>query len=345
MKVLVTGATGFLGKYVVEELHEHGYEVIAVGRNEVAGEALVREGVHFVKADFTRYEELEAAFLATGVTPDFVVHAGALSTVWGRWQDFYASNVKATEYVLRLCHKYGVKRLVYISSPSIYACGKDQVDLKEYTPEKNELNYYIRSKLMAERRVKHYREKCGKDKSAVETVVLRPRGLIGIGDTSVIPRVLRISQKVGVPLIHGGKQLVDLTCVENVALAIRLALESPLAAGQTYNITNGEPRAFKAILDEFLKEMGIRPRYLKVNAVLLKGLAVFLEKSYRLLKIYQEPMFTLYSYYLLRYSQTLNIDKAREELGYSPKISLSEGIAKYARHAGDSKKMGVDHTK
>lgn len=322
MKVLVTGATGFLGKYILEELKEHSYDVIAVGRNQEIGESLVAEGISFVKADFTNYKELENAF-AKG--PDLVVHAGALSTVWGKWRDFYETNVKATEYVLRLCRKYAVKRMVYISSPSIYAFGKDQIGIREYTPKHNDLNFYIRSKLMAERKIK--------DCPQVETVILRPRGLIGIGDTSIIPRVLRISRKIGVPLLNGGKQLVDLTCVENVALAVRLALESPAAAGQIYNITNDEPREFKRILDEFLREMGIRPRYLKVNATSLYYLAVFLEKVYRTLHIYKEPMFTRYSYYLLRYSQTLNIEKAKTELGYHPKLSLSEGIVQYARHA------------
>lgn len=335
MKVLVTGATGFLGKYIVEELVEQGYEVAALGRNGKAGKALVREGVDFIPTDFTKMEELEAAFLKAA--PDYVVHAGALSSVWGKWQDFYKTNVKATDYVLRLCRNYGVKRLVYISSPSIYAEGRDRLNIKEYTPEKNNLNYYIRTKLMAERRIAHYRELPAHRKPLTETVILRPRGLIGVGDTSIIPRILRIGKKVGVPLIDGGRQLVDVSCVENVALAVRLALERPEAAGQVYNITNGEPRAFVEILDDFFNEMGMTPRYRKVNGALLGIVATFLEGSYRLLGIDKEPMLTRYTYYLLRYSQTLSIEKARRELGYVPKLTIHEGIKQYAEYEREAK--------
>ena len=64
----------------------------------------------------------------------------------------------------------------------------------------------------------------------------------GVRDTSILPRVLRLSRKIGIPLIRGGEQLMDMTCVENVALAIRLALEAKEAHGQVYNITNGETK-------------------------------------------------------------------------------------------------------
>ena len=118
--------------------------------------------------------------------------------------------------------------MVYISSPSIYAAARDQLAIKEEAaPQENELNFYIKSKLMAERIVRSY--------SQVSSVILRPRGLFGIGDTSIFPRILRLSQKIGIPLIKNGQQMMDMTCVENVALAVRLALEIPEAQGQVYN--------------------------------------------------------------------------------------------------------------
>ena len=62
---------------------------------------------------------------------DLVVHAGALSTVWGPWEDFYQANVLGTKYVLEACRQTGTQRLVYVSSPSIYAAPKDQLAIKE----------------------------------------------------------------------------------------------------------------------------------------------------------------------------------------------------------------------
>lgn len=319
-KVLVTGATGFLGKYVVEELVEHGYQVRAFGRNSKVGRSLENSSVSFFQGDLTKADDVLEA--CKGM--DLVVHAGALSTVWGPWEDFYQANVLGTKYVLEACRQTDIQRLVYVSSPSVYAASKDQLAIKESdAPEENKLNNYIRSKLAS--------EKLFKDYSDVPSIILRPRGLFGIGDTSILPRVINLSQKIGIPLIGDGRQLMDMTCVENVALAIRLALEAPEAKGEVYNITNGEPRAFRDLLEESLTGLGYPIRYRKIPASLLSGIASSLEFIYKTMNLKGEPPLTRYTYYLLRYSQTLDISKAERELGYRPKISISEGIEQYVQ--------------
>lgn len=319
-KVLVTGATGFLGKYVVEELVEHGYQVRAFGRNRAIGQSLVNASVTFIQGDLTNQEDLTKACQEM----DMVVHAGALSTVWGPWEDFYQTNVLGTKYVLEACREAKIERLVYVSSPSIYAAPRDQLDIKESdAPQENRLNNYIRSKLASEKLFKDYHD--------VSSVILRPRGLFGIGDTSILPRVLNLSQKIGIPLIGDGRQLMDMTCVENVALAIRLALETPQAAGEVYNITNGEPRAFRNLIEETLRGLGYPIRYRKIPAPLVSAISSSLEFIYKSLKLKGEPALTRYTYYLLRYSQTLDITKAERDLGYRPKITISEGIEQYVQ--------------
>ena len=319
-KVLVTGATGFLGKYVVEELVEHGYQVRAFGRNRTIGQSLVNASVTFIQGDLTNQEDLTKACQEM----DMVVHAGALSTVWGPWEDFYQTNVLGTKYVLEACREANIERLVYVSSPSIYAAPRDQLDIKESdAPQENRLNNYIRSKLASEKLFQDYPD--------VSSVILRPRGLFGIGDTSILPHVLNLSQKIGIPLIGDGRQLMDMTCVENVALAIRLALETPQAAGEVYNITNGEPRAFRNLIEETLRGLGYPIRYRKIPAPLVSAISSSLEFIYKSLKLKGEPALTRYTYYLLRYSQTLDISKAERDLGYRPKITISEGIEQYVQ--------------
>ena len=320
MKVLVTGATGFLGKYVVKELVAEGYFVRAFGRNEAVGQSLISDKVEFFKGDLSSKQAVEEA--CKGV--EMVVHAGALSTVWGPWESFYQANVLGTQHVLEACRTNKISRLVYVSSPSIYATPKDQIDIKEEdAPAENHLNNYIKSKLLSEKLFPAYPD--------VPSIILRPRGLFGIGDTSILPRVLKLSQKIGIPLIKEGKQLMDMTCVENVALAIALALKADRAEGQVYNITNGEPTPFKELIEEALQGLGLPIRYKKLPAFLLGGLASSIEVLYRVLPLKGEPPLTRYTYYLLRYSQTLDISKAREELGYQPRISIKEGIAQYVQ--------------
>lgn len=86
-KVLVTGATGFLGKYLVEELINNGYKVVAQGRKENVLNGLKEQyKVDIVKCSLDSIQDID-------VNVDYVIHAAALSTVWGKWEDFYNSNV------------------------------------------------------------------------------------------------------------------------------------------------------------------------------------------------------------------------------------------------------------
>lgn len=319
MRVLATGATGFLGKYLVEELKNNGYEVIAQGRNEKRLNELKEQyDIETLCADLSEIATKE-------LKVDYVIHAAALSTVWGKWDDFYNSNVVGTKNVIEFCKKNNVKKLVHVSSPSIYTEKADRLNINESEVDKNnKLSFYIRTKIMAEDLVNDA------FKEGLETVIIRPRGLFGIGDTSIIPRLIKANRSIGIPLLNGGKNVVDITCVENVALALRLALESDCDAGKTYNITNGEPTEFKQILESLFTKIGEEPHYKKLPLGLLFFLATFLEGWYKLFRIYKEPSITRYTVMTLGYSQTLNIEGAKKDLNYKPIMTLEEGIIKYA---------------
>ena len=320
-KVLVTGATGFLGKYMVAELVDNGYEVIAQGRNEDRLNQLIKDyKIPTLKCSLSEIGNIDLEI-------DYVIHGAALSTVWGKWQDFYSSNVEGTESIISFCRKNKVKRLVYVSTPSVYTDKKHRFNISENDyDKKNKLNFYIKSKLMAEELVNKAYE------NGLSTVIIRPRGLFGIGDTSLIPRLINANETIGIPLFNNGTNLVDITCVENVALSLRLAMEAENAAGRTYNITNGEPMEFKMILEKLFKKIGKKPRYKRLPLGFVYCVATVLESFYKLFGIYKEPALTRYTVLTLGYSQTLNIEQAKSDFGYSPKITIEEGIQKYADH-------------
>lgn len=324
MKVLVTGATGFLGKYIIEELklsEKYNYEIIAFGRNEKKGKNLEGDGVKFIKGDFIDINDLSKI----SDNLDYVIHAGALSNIWGEWRAFYEANVLGTENILKFCRDKKIKKLIYISSPSIYAAARDQIAVKEEeAPEDNNLNFYIKSKILAEKKIKEY--------SDINSIILRPRGIFGIGDTSIIPRLLNLNNEKGIPLFYKGEHKVDISCVENVAYSIRLALENEEIKSGIYNITNDEPMEFKKILDLFFDQMGVKGKYKHLNYNLVKIFVIILENFYKIFKIKKEPILTKYTLYLLRYSQTLSIEKAKKDLKYSPKLTIEEGIKKYVQY-------------
>jgi len=319
-KVLVTGATGFLGKYITEQLIEDGYQVLALGRKEEAGRVLEEFGAVFCKADFTHKEECRPFFKDV----DYVIHAGALSTVWGKWESFHEINVEGTRNVCELCMENQVKRLVYVSSPSIYSGKQHRFDIKETEfDSKNELNYYIKSKILAEQVIEEFHTR------GLYTVTIRPRGLFGIGDTSLIPRILKANAKIGIPLFNRGENYVDITCVENVAHAAILCIKAEGVDGEIFNISNGEPMQFKSILEMFLQAIDDKPKYLKLPFGLVYGIASLLENIYRTFDKEGEPALTRYTVCTLAFSQTLDISKAKQKLGYMPKMTISEGIVKY----------------
>ena len=94
----------------MEELVDHGYQVRAFGRNHTIGQSLVNASVTFVQGNLTNQEDLTKACQEM----DMVIHAGALSTVWGPWEDFYQTNVLGTKYVLEACREANIERLVYV---------------------------------------------------------------------------------------------------------------------------------------------------------------------------------------------------------------------------------------
>lgn len=313
---LVTGASGFLGGYVVRELREHGYRVIATGRNAAA----LPTGGPTLVGDLD-------TLASTDAPAQLVIHCAGLSTPWGRWADFEHTNVIGTGRVLTYARRNGVRRIVHVSSPSIYAAARHATGLTENQVDpRNRLNGYIRSKLAAEELL--HRSRC--EPGSPEVVIVRPRGIIGAGDPSLVPRLLEVHDKIGIPLFDGGRALIDLTAVQNVATALRLAAETPGIDGETFNITNGDPRPFRDLLDRLFTLLGRTPRYRALPTRPLYAVAGLLEQLYARLPGHPEPPLTRYTLATIAYSQTLDISKARTLLGYTPHVTLDESLAGYA---------------
>ncbi|NQX17473.1 NAD(P)-dependent oxidoreductase [Rathayibacter sp. VKM Ac-2857] len=321
-RVLITGATGFLGGHAVAEFLAAGDEVVATGRNADALARLRATGAETIEADL-------AELGTRDVRADVLVHAAALSSPWGRWREFHAANVAGTAAMIDLAERCGIRRIVFVSSPSIYSARRHRLGIREEDVDTgSRMSLYIRSKIAAERLLQEAHA-AGR---IPELVILRPRGLIGVGDPSLIPRFVAASRRRGVPLFDGGRNPVDITCVENAALALRLAADAPVATGGVYNITNGEPAPLGDLLDRFFASMGEEPRYLTVDLRVLSALAVVLERVYAALPGGAEPPFTRYTVATLAYAQTLDISRARAELGYAPRVPLAEGLRRVGEH-------------
>ncbi|WCN39147.1 NAD-dependent epimerase/dehydratase family protein [Aneurinibacillus uraniidurans] len=316
--VLVTGATGFLGQRLARCLHADGYRVTATGRNSIVGEKLAGVGIGFIPADLADSEAVAA--LCKGKT--YVFHSAALSSPWGKYRDFYQANVVGTKNIIAGCQTHDVSRLIHVSTPSVYFAYEDRLNIREDEPlPQRFVNHYAATKFLAEQEVERA------VKSGLPAVMIRPRALFGPGDTTILPRLIRANEKKFVPLINGGQALVDVTYVDNVVDALRLAAVAPeTALGQVYNITNGEPLRLIDLLTMLFArlEQPFRQKHLSFTAAY--RLAWLMEMASRTVLFGREPILTRYSVGVLAKSQTLDISRARVELGYEPRVSIEEGL-------------------
>lgn len=320
-RILVTGASGFLGGYLTRDLLQHGFAVFASGRNRDILNRLVDDS-HVVQGDLAHLAGLR-------LPVDTVIHGAALSTPWGPWRDFAAANVDGTASVIEFARRNGVRRVVHISSPSVYAAARDRLGIREHEVDsRRPLTSYIRSKLLAERIL----QAAVADGSIPELVIVRPRGLIGIGDTSLLPRMIEVERRAGIPLARNGANLIDITAVENVATALRLAITEGNGAGGVYNISNGDPRPFRALVEQLYAILGRTPRFRHLHRNVGYSLAAAAETVARLLPGQPEPPLIRYTYTTVSYSQTLDISRARRELGYHPEVTLDEALDRVGSH-------------
>ncbi|WP_131778815.1 NAD-dependent epimerase/dehydratase family protein [Legionella bozemanae] len=322
MVCVVTGATGCLGLNLTQRLAANGYEVIALGRNEQLGKILSQSGARFITVDLLDKEKLKKV----AQDAQTIFHCAALSSPWGRYKDFYKANVLGTQHVIEATPPN--TRLIHVSSPSIYFNFTEQHNIKEDAalPAKP-ANHYVKTKLLAESLVdKAYQEK------NMNVITLRPRAIFGPYDRAILPRILQNEKKGILPIIGNGKNIIDITYVENVVDSLLLAAQADQQfCGKKYNITNGEPQALMAIISELFSALQkpLMPQFIPYS--IAKIYAGCMEKLYNFPFIHKEPRLTRYSAAVLCMGQTLNIEAAQKDLGYQPQITINQGIEHFAK--------------
>ncbi|MFW5433421.1 NAD-dependent epimerase/dehydratase family protein [Paenibacillus apiarius] len=321
-RALVTGGTGFLGQRLALKLVEEGYTVSAIGRNTHVGHELERTGIRFIPLDLGDADRVKE----TCRSHDAVFHCAALSAPWGAYADFYASNVIGTRHVVQGCLSGGA-RLVHVSTPSIYWNWQDRLNIKEADPlPPKQATAYAATKLLAEREVDRAVEEAG-----LHAITLRPRAIYGPGDRAILPRLIEANRGGYMPLIRGGRSLLDVTYVDNVVDALLLAATaSPAALGGKYNITNGEPMLLSDMLAKLFALLDTPFRPIPLAYPIASAAAGLLELRARWLAGGKEPKLTRYAVGLIGRSQTLDITAARERLGYKPRIGTEEGMNRFA---------------
>ncbi len=324
MDALVTGARGFLGRYIVEGLLERGDRVKALVRKKCP--ELQTLGVDLAVGDFRDRDSIISACRSMEV----VFHAGGITGLGVQWKDFYQTNTLGTRWVIEGCRQHGVRRLIYTSSPSVIFDGKDQRGVDEtVTYPRRWLSKYAHSKALAEQEVL-----LANGGNGLSTCVIRPHLIWGPRDRSLIPKLLERARNGRLMQVGDGTNHIDTTYVENAARAHIQAADAlrpgSAVAGKAYFISQGEPLNCWTWINQLLAMAGLPSVKRSISFSKAWALGACFEAAYRLLGIPDDPPMTRFLAAQMSRSHWFSIARAKTDFGYLPAISTAEGMRRMA---------------
>ncbi len=331
MKILLTGATGFLGYRTLERLVSLDYvtTVVATGRKLLPYRQIESNKVIYKLGNLEDIVFVDS--LVQDIDIDIIINTASLSSPWGKPSEFILANIDTQTNILRVARKKGVKKIIYISSPSIYFDGTNRLLIKESDPlPKRFVNEYAKTKRQAEILL---------EDSLIPYIILRPRALIGRGDSIIMPRLIRAYDEGKLRVIGNGMNLADLTSVDNVVEAIILSINADNSAlNQVYNISNDEPVLLWKSIQNVLNALEKQITKTRIPYPIAYYVAQFLELQSRLTN-HKEPALTTYSVGTLGLSFTLDVNKAKESLGYNPTVTTQQSIDEFIKWYKSHEKM------
>lgn len=321
MRVLVTGGGGFLGSALVRQLVARGDRVRSLARGHYP--ELARIGVETIQGDICDPHAVADALDGC----DVVFHTAAKAGIWGSWQEYFRTNVEGTRNLLSICRRLGVRRFVFTSSPSVVFHGGDAAGIDESTPyARRFLAHYPATKARAEQEV------LAANDSSLATVALRPHLIWGPGDNHLIPRILNRAKQGRLRQIGHGRNEVDAVYIDNAVDAHLLAADrlwpGATIAGKAYFIGNGEPIRLWWFINQVLAAAGLPPVRRSVSSTWAYLGGMVFETVYRILGRHDEPPMTRFVARQLSCSHWYDLTAARTELGYSPRVSVAEGLSR-----------------
>ena len=329
MKILITGASGFIGSFIVEEALKRGFETWAAMRKSSSKAYLQDERIKFIELNLNSKAQLVEQL--KGKDFDYVVHAAGVTKCLNK-ADFHRINTEGTKNLVEalLEVKMPLKRFVFISSLSVFGAIKEKMPYDEIrendTPQPN--TAYGKSKLEAEQ----YLDTVG---SRIPYIILRPTGVYGPKEKDYFIMAKSIKQHSDFAV---GYQRQDITFVyvTDVVQAVFLALEKG-ENGRKYFLSDGEVYQSTTFSDLIHEELG-RPWWIRITAPVwvLRIVTFFGEYVGRMTGKVTALNNDKYNI-LKQRNWRCDIEPARKELGYDPKVQLAEGVKTTIKWYKDNK--------
>ncbi|WP_188037207.1 NAD-dependent epimerase/dehydratase family protein [Actinotalea sp. JY-7885] len=317
MKVLVTGASGLLGRAVAARVLAAGHDVRTFQRRPSAV-----AGVQDVRGSLTVAQDVQRA--VAGV--DAVVHLAAKVSLAGDPADFARVNVEGTGALLAAAARAGVTRFVQVSSPSVAHSGTSIVGAGAGPADPDRARGdYARTKARAELLA------LAADGDDMRVVAVRPHLVWGPGDTQLVARLVARARAGRLPLLDGGRALIDTTYVDNAAAAIAAALgraADDAVHGNAYVVTNGEPRPVAEMLAGICAAAGAPAPRWSVPAGLARAAGGAVEAVWRVRPGRDEPPMTRFLAEQLSTAHWFDQRRTRADLQWAPEVTIDDGLAR-----------------
>ncbi len=324
-KILVTGATGFIGSHLVDKLVENGRTniralVLKKPIEEIENENLDRLkklGVEIVYGDIRNFEDCKKATKEI----DVIFHLAAISRpMQVSKKIYYDTNELGVKNMIAAVKDRKIKKFVHISTVSVLGLSPDGHPLseEEFQPEDQE---YGLSKRAGEKVALKYQTKYN-----LPLTVIRP--CLIYGPRCLVRAIMfKYTQKRLFPLFNNGRAKMEFCYVDNLIDAIFLAEKNPKAIGEAFNITDGKSYNIKEIIDTIAQEEGVGKPIIRMPYFLGKFAGYVAEITFPIFGKYP-PFSSTAADWMSKDVNVYNVAKAKKILGYRPKISLKEGVKK-----------------
>lgn len=324
MRVLVTGASGILGAGVALALAARGDSVTVLQRRP---SGLGLDEVLADVADASMVRQVLAR-------QDAVIHLAAKVNVIGPEREYQRTNVEGTRAVINGCRQAAVRRLVYVSSPSVAHPGRSLVGVGAAPADPVAARGpYARTKAMAERIA------LAANSDALAVVAIRPHLVFGPGDTQLVARLVDRARRRRLPVVGPGAALLDITYISNAVDALVAALDRcEQVHGQALVVTNGEPRPIRELLDAICDAAGVPRPSRRVPAGLAKSAGSVVQAAWDLHdhlrpdRPASDPPLTRFVVEQMSTAHWFDQRHTRRALHWAPRISLDEGFEELRRY-------------
>jgi nucleoside-diphosphate-sugar epimerase len=318
---LVTGATGFIGGHLAQRLVDEGYQVRCLARSTSDTSLLDGLDVEIAVGDLTSGRSLARA--VDGCR--YVFHCGALVSDWATPKEIERINVGGTRDLLEGAVAASAERFIHFSTTDVYGYpGGEGID--ETYASAAFRNWYAQTKRAAEDEVRR-----AEQANSLEAVILRPATVYGPRSVEVVGGIARAIRDGNMLLVDGGRAVAGLVYIDNLVDAALLALRHDAAPGNAFNASDGLDVTWKQFTDGLAEGLGCAGARWNLPYWAANGIGFSLEHGYRLFhratRLRTPPLLSRQAVQVLGRNQDFSNRKARELLGWEPRVGYDAGLA------------------